>query len=74
MIMGGRMKYFLIGMIRIYQMIPFSTHTLCRHVPTCSEYAIQAISKYGSIKGSKMAIKRILNCRKGGTYGYDPVR
>lgn len=67
------MKYFLIGMIKIYQMIPFPTHALCRHQPTCSEYTIQAIIKYGSIKGCFLGFKRILRCNPWGTSGYDPV-
>jgi len=68
------MKYFLVGILKIYQMIPISTHKMCRHIPTCSEYAIQAISKYGSIRGGRLAFLRILKCRKHGTFGYDPVR
>lgn len=45
----------------------------CRFVPTCSEYAIQAIKKYGPFKGSFLAIKRILRCHPWGGSGYDPV-
>ena len=45
----------------------------CRFVPTCSEYAIQAIKKYGSLKGTYLAIKRILRCHPWGGSGYDPV-
>ena len=45
----------------------------CRHIPTCSEYAKGAILTYGSIKGVFLAMKRILKCRPGGSYGYDPV-
>lgn len=45
----------------------------CRFVPTCSEYGIIALQKYGFLKGSKLTIKRILRCRPGGPYGYDPV-
>lgn len=67
------MKYFLIGLIKIYQMIPSPTHYMCRHQPTCSEYTMQAIIKYGSIKGSYLGIKRILRCNPWGTSGYDPV-
>lgn len=69
------MKYFLIGMIQIYQMIPGNIHSMCRHQPTCSEYTKQAIIKYGSIKGSYLGIKRIFRCNpwRWGTSGYDPV-
>ena len=67
------MKRVLIGLINIYQKIPFSAHYYCRYTPTCSEYAKEAISEYGSIKGSFMAFKRILRCNPFGSYGYDPV-
>ncbi len=67
------MKYFLIGLIKIYQMVPSPTHSMCRHQPTCSEYTMQAIIKYGSIKGSYLGLKRILRCNPWGTSGYDPV-
>ena len=45
----------------------------CRFVPTCSEYALEAIKKYGAIKGSWLAIKRILKCHPFHKGGYDPV-
>jgi len=45
----------------------------CRHVPTCSEYAIEALRLHGPIKGSGLAIWRILRCNPWGTHGYDPV-
>lgn len=67
------MKHILIRLIQIYQKIPGSFHLKCRHIPTCSEYGIQAIETYGSIKGSYLTIKRILRCTPWGTSGYDPV-
>ena len=67
------MKHILIKLIRVYQKIPGSFHNSCRHIPTCSNYAIEAIDYYGSWKGSILAIKRILKCNPWGTYGYDPV-
>ena len=45
----------------------------CRFTPTCSQYAIEAIKKYGIIKGTWLAIKRILKCHPWGKFGYDPV-
>lgn len=45
----------------------------CRYSPTCSEYAILAVKKYGPIKGSSLAIKRISRCHPWGGHGYDPV-
>ncbi len=45
----------------------------CRYVPTCSEYAMIALQKYGFIKGSWLAIKRICRCHPWHPGGYDPV-
>ena len=45
----------------------------CRYVPSCSEYAIQAVRKYGAIKGSWLAGKRLMRCHPWGGSGYDPV-
>jgi len=45
----------------------------CRFTPTCSEYAVEALKKYGPFKGLYLAIKRILRCHPWGGSGYDPV-
>lgn len=45
----------------------------CRHVPTCSQYAIEAIRVHGPFKGFWLATRRILRCHPWGTHGYDPV-
>lgn len=45
----------------------------CRFVPTCSEYALEAITKYGAYKGGIMALKRICRCHPFAKGGYDPV-
>lgn len=45
----------------------------CRYTPTCSQYAVEAIRKYGPFKGLFLAIKRILRCHPWGGSGYDPV-
>jgi len=67
------MKKFLILLIKGYQLIPGSFHNLCRHIPSCSNYAIEAINEHGSIKGVFLTFKRILKCNPLGTSGYDPV-
>lgn len=67
------MKKILIQMIKIYQKIPGRFHSYCRHIPTCSNYAIEAISTYGSFKGTILAVKRILKCNPLGTKGIDLV-
>jgi len=46
----------------------------CRFMPTCSQYALDAINKYGPFKGSIMAVYRILRCNPFCKGGYDPVR
>ncbi|WP_304440187.1 membrane protein insertion efficiency factor YidD [Oleiphilus sp. HI0079] len=45
----------------------------CRYLPTCSEYAVQAVSAHGAFKGSWLALKRILRCHPGCDGGFDPV-
>lgn len=67
------MKYFFVGLIKIYQLIPLRSHSMCRFTPTCSEYMIEAIKKYGTFKGIYLGIKRILRCHPKGKSGYDPV-
>lgn len=67
------MKRFLIWLIKIYQSIPGPWHRACRYIPTCSNYAIEAIETYGAFKGGIMAFKRILRCNPWGGSGYDPV-
>ena len=49
------------------------TPASCRHIPTCSEYAIQALKIHGPFKGFVLATKRISKCHPWGTHGYDPV-
>ena len=68
------MKRILIYLIKIYQKIPGPWHSYCRHIPTCSNYGIEAIEEHGSIKGTFLTIKRILRCNPlNKQYGYDPV-
>ena len=45
----------------------------CRYTPTCSEYAMQAVEKYGAVKGGWLTAKRILRCHPFHEGGYDPV-
>jgi putative membrane protein insertion efficiency factor len=70
------MRAIAVFFIRVYQ-IAISPLTggraVCRFTPTCSEYTRQAIEKYGFLRGASMGIRRILRCRPGGGFGYDPV-
>lgn len=45
----------------------------CRYVPTCSEYAMEAVERYGAVRGGWMAMMRILRCHPFVKGGYDPV-
>ncbi|MDD2611609.1 MAG: membrane protein insertion efficiency factor YidD [Bacteroidales bacterium] len=67
-------KLLFLGIIRFYQyaISPY-THPSCRYIPTCSQYAVEAIQKYGPFKGAWLALKRILRCHPWGGHGYDPV-
>lgn len=69
------MKKILIGLIHFYQkyLSGLKGAPTCKYFPTCSEYGIQAIEKYGAIKGGLLAIWRILRCNPFSKGGYDPV-
>ena len=68
------MKKILIAIVRFYQrnISPYKGGA-CRFVPTCSEYALEALEKYGALKGSLLAIRRILRCHPLSKGGCDPV-
>jgi hypothetical protein len=81
------MRWVLIGLIKFYRFVLSPDRGLmaplwkslvgptsgCRFTPSCSEYAIEALRKYGALKGSALAIKRISRCHGGNPGGYDPV-
>jgi putative membrane protein insertion efficiency factor len=69
------MKYLVIDLIGLYKTLlsPFFPPA-CRFEPTCSEYAKQAVEKYGALRGTWMGVKRILRCQPFCKGGYDPVR
>lgn len=69
------MKRILLAIIRGYQrFISPMFGRSCRYHPTCSTYAMQAIEKYGALKGSWLAFKRILRCNPFFPSGYDPLK
>jgi len=63
-----------IVVIKIYQVLisPLFPPS-CRFIPTCSQYSVEALRKYGILKGGWLSIKRILRCHPWGGSGYDPV-
>ena len=67
------MKTILISLIKLYQKMPISSHLSCSFTPTCSNYGIEAIEKYGSFKGNILTIKRLIRCNPFTKPGYDPV-
>jgi len=69
------MKKLLILIIKFYRKYISSLKSpCCRFYPTCSEYALEAITKYGALKGGFLSIKRVLKCHPFNKGGYDPVK
>lgn len=62
------------GAIRIYQLVvsPLS-QPRCRYLPTCSDYAVEALARHGALAGGWLALRRILRCHPWAAWGYDPV-
>ena len=69
------MKRILIGMIKFYRkyLSGMKRYSTCKYYPTCSQYGLEAIEKYGAFKGGLLAVWRILRCNPFSKGGYDPV-
>ena len=68
------MKRLLILAVRAWQLGPSAVMLpTCRFAPSCSAYAIEALERHGAIRGSWLALKRLLRCHPWGGSGYDPV-
>jgi len=63
----------LLGAVRLYQLARSGRPTGCRYLPTCSDYADQAIRRFGPVRGSRLALARLSRCRPWGGHGIDPV-
>ena len=62
------------GLVRLYQLtLSGFLGNSCRHLPTCSEYAYEAIARYGLLRGGWLGLKRVARCGPFGTSGFDPV-
>lgn len=68
------MKRILLSLVRFYRVAisPFRP-SCCRYYPTCSQYALEALEKYGAFKGGYLAFRRVLRCNPFHKGGYDPV-
>ncbi|MDQ7074455.1 MAG: membrane protein insertion efficiency factor YidD [Gammaproteobacteria bacterium] len=68
------MRKILLALVRFYQygISPYLGNR-CRHIPSCSEYTFVSIQRFGSARGSWLALKRIFRCHPWGSSGYDPV-
>ena len=68
------MSAVLRGFIRLYQLVlaPFVGPT-CRYLPSCSDYAAEAIERHGAVRGVALAARRLLSCHPWGGSGFDPV-
>lgn len=69
------MKRLLISLVKFYRkyISPLKRISSCRYMPTCSQYALEALEKYGAVKGSVLSIRRILRCHPFAKGGFDPV-
>jgi uncharacterized protein len=66
--------FIFLMLIKIYQnLISPLTGASCRFTPSCSQYGVEAIRKYGSFKGGWLTLKRIGKCHPWGKHGYDPL-
>ncbi len=68
------MRKLIIAAIRFYRRyLSPARPPCCRYIPTCSQYALEAVEKYGALKGSLLAAARLLRCHPFHKGGYDPV-
>jgi putative membrane protein insertion efficiency factor len=70
------LKGIVLAVIKFYRryLSPLKKKPTCRFYPTCSQYALEAVTKYGAIKGTYLSILRILKCHPFHPGGYDPVK
>ena len=67
-------KRILLFLFRFYRVAISPMHRpCCRYIPTCSQYAVEAVQKYGALKGGFLALRRVLRCNPFSKGGYDPV-
>ena len=68
------MKYLLIGLLKLYRLVISPLYgNVCRYYPSCSAYALRAVTVHGAVKGSWLAARRLARCHPWAAGGYDPV-
>jgi uncharacterized protein len=68
------MKYVLIGLLKAWRLFISPLYgNVCRYYPSCSAYALRAVSVHGAVKGSWLTVRRLLRCHPWAAGGYDPV-
>ena len=68
------MKYLLIGLLKLYRLLISPIYgNVCRYYPSCSAYALRAVEVHGAVRGSWLALRRLLRCHPWAPGGYDPV-
>lgn len=63
----------LVTLVQTYQVVRSNRPSPCRFTPTCSQYAVEALSRHGTWRGLQLTARRLGRCRPGGPYGADPV-
>jgi hypothetical protein len=66
-------QYAIVGLIRLYQVAASPFPSPCRYAPTCSSYTLEAVRRYGAVKGGWMGLRRLLRCHPFARGGFDPV-
>lgn len=68
------MKYLIIGLLKLYRVLISPLYgNVCKYYPSCSAYALEAVTVHGAVKGSTLAVRRLAHCHPWSAGGYDPV-